>query len=499
MQKLVVTSAPITADAATTKVLGVKKTFTVAGTKVTGLSKTEKKVVKVTIKNKKVTVKGLKAGKVSFKIGKETYNVNVGATKVTATAAATTLKVNDKTTVAIKATNGAKDKLTIKTSKSSVVKIGKSSVTADKNGKASVTLRGLAAGTSTITVKSANTGMYAKVKITVKADETATAAPASDAPATLAPATDAPVGPTVVPTSGGAVTTAPTSGGAVTAAPTSGGAVTAAPTATPAVPVVSASAISGSAVGAKKIQVKFNQPVTTGSAVIAVKVGTIDKAITSKAWTDNQTVVLTMNENLLDATYSISANEVGGTVLTTDVVAKAEKASYLKFDETKVAFSSNSGNLAVSVCNQYDEKMTIANNSIVATAYNKTQEIADTITTSYAYATGLKLDSATTKVGDKLLITLSYGDLPVISGEVEVVLGKTAADVKLGVYEKTTNTTEVHLENGDTFKLPIKIVDQYSAEMAFVDTQRAWAGEADLTGEADSPVTSGLKMIFLQL
>ena len=186
------TSAPITADAATSKVLGVKKTFTVAGTKVTGLSKAEKKVVKVTIKNKKVTVKGLKAGKVTFKIGKKAYTVKVGATKVTATAAATTLKVNDKTTVAIKATNGAKDKLTIKTSQSSVVKIGKSSVTADKNGKASVTLRGLAAGTSTITVKSANTGKYAKVKITVKAADVATATPSSDAPATGTPATATP-------------------------------------------------------------------------------------------------------------------------------------------------------------------------------------------------------------------------------------------------------------------------------------------------------------------
>ena len=135
------TSAPITADAATSKVLGVKKTFTVAGTKVTGLSKAEKKVVKVTIKNKKVTVKGLKAGKVTFKIGKKAYTVKVGATKVALTPAATSLKVNEKTKVAIVASNGKNDKLTVKTSNNSIVKISKSSVTADASGKASITLK----------------------------------------------------------------------------------------------------------------------------------------------------------------------------------------------------------------------------------------------------------------------------------------------------------------------------------------------------------------------
>ncbi|MBQ3784618.1 MAG: hypothetical protein II838_14475, partial [Lachnospiraceae bacterium] len=79
MQKLVVTSAPITADAATIKTLGVGKSFTVSGKKVTKLDSKEKKVVSVSIKSGKVTVKGKKAGKVSFKIGNKTYNVNVGA------------------------------------------------------------------------------------------------------------------------------------------------------------------------------------------------------------------------------------------------------------------------------------------------------------------------------------------------------------------------------------------------------------------------------------
>ena len=54
-RKVVVTSAPITADAATAKVVGVNKTVKVAsGSKVKNIS--NKKVIKVTIKNKKVYV-----------------------------------------------------------------------------------------------------------------------------------------------------------------------------------------------------------------------------------------------------------------------------------------------------------------------------------------------------------------------------------------------------------------------------------------------------------
>lgn len=365
---LVVTSAPITADAATSKVLGVKKTFTVAGTKVTGLSKAEKKVVKVTIKNKKVTVKGLKAGKVSFKIGKKAYNVKVGATKVTATAEATTLKVNDTTTVAIKATNGAKDKLTVKSSQSAVVKVSKTSVTADKNGKASVTLTGLAAGTSTITVKSANTGKYAKVKITVKADETATTAPASDAPATLAPATDAPVGPTAVPTSGGAVTTAPTSGGAVTAAPT----------ATPATgsAIATASAVTASAINTKTIAVVFDRALTKEEQK-AIKVDVTREKATQSIKTvfhDDKTLYITRDSESAFAAADYSVTVSTGIVKTIIVKIENQVATKLSIDSKVLVDGEAAATVNVTLNDQYGDTMNYASGDFSVVMRNVTQQ-----------------------------------------------------------------------------------------------------------------------------
>ena len=317
---MVVTSAPITADAATSKVLGVKKTFTVAGTKVTGLSKTEKKVVKVTIKNKKVTVKGLKAGKVSFKIGKKAYNVKVGATKVKASAAATSLKVNATTKLSITAVNGAKDKLKISTSDKSVVKISKSSVTADAKGKAKITLRGLAAGTSTITVKSANTGKKATVAITVLGDDV-TPAPATEAP--VGP-TEAPVGPTVAPTSGSAVTATPTADSGKKATQ---GTIAVTTTATNAAIVV-----------------------TSGSSVVAQATTTPDKTSATFANLANGTYVVEITQ----AGYGVFKQEVvvdGNTVTVNAKLEAAKAVSAKAVSETKVQVKFNTPLDAATVAN----------------------------------------------------------------------------------------------------------------------------------------------------
>ena len=121
---LVVTSAPITANAATAKVLGVGKTFTVKKTtKVSGLSKAEKKIVKVTVNKKKrtVTVKGIKAGKATFKIGKKAYTVKVGATSITKKSVTTSMTAGQKKTLSVNAVNGKGDTITFTSNKKGVV------------------------------------------------------------------------------------------------------------------------------------------------------------------------------------------------------------------------------------------------------------------------------------------------------------------------------------------------------------------------------------------
>jgi len=195
---LVVTSAPITANAATAKVVGIGKTFTIKKTtKVSGLSKAEKKIVKVTVNKKKrtVTVKGLKAGKATFKIGKKAYTVMVGATSITKKTVTTNMTAGETKTLSVNAVNGKGDTIQFTSSKKGVVKVNKASAKANAKNVASTTVTAVAAGTAKITAKSKFTGKSKTFTIKVEAAApAATTAPAgTDAPeATTGTATTAP-------------------------------------------------------------------------------------------------------------------------------------------------------------------------------------------------------------------------------------------------------------------------------------------------------------------
>ena len=211
------TSAPITADAATaSKVVGVGKTFTVKkATKVSGLSKAEKKIVKVTVNKKKrtVTVKGVKAGKATFKIGKKTYTVKVGATKITKKTLETTMTAGTSQTVSVTATGGKGDTIKFASSNKAVLKVNKTSAKASAKGIAKMDVAAVAEGTAKLTVSSKYTGVKKSFTIKVTAaqpapgttdvpgsseapsvtDAVTTATPdatTTDAPATVAPSFD---------------------------------------------------------------------------------------------------------------------------------------------------------------------------------------------------------------------------------------------------------------------------------------------------------------------
>ena len=351
---LVITAAPISADAATNKVVGVGKSTTVsvsASAKVTGLSAAEKKVVKITKKGKKFTIKGLKAGKATFKIGKKAFTVKVGATAVAKKTFATSLTAGTNKNVSVTAAFGKGDTLTWKSNKTTVVKVSKASVKVAANKKAAVvknTLKPLKAGTATITITSKNTGKKVAVKVTVKAAAKPAATTQAPAATTTAPqptetvsggATTAPdttTGPAATTTapqptetvSGGA-TTAPqptetVSGGATTAPqPTetvSGGATTAPqPTETPSTPSVELAAVTASAVSTKKITFVFNQAVTasaiTKDDVVVTETSSKDRKFVKEvtANSDNVNAIdLEFYDDLTsDKTYEITVNVEG--------------------------------------------------------------------------------------------------------------------------------------------------------------------------------------------
>ena len=344
---LVVTSGPITADAATNKVVGVKKSFTVtasAANKVTGLSKAEKKVVKVTKKGKKFTIKGLKAGKATFKIGKKSYIVKVGATAVKAAKAKVTLTAGKSAAVKFTATAGNGDTVAFTTSNKKVATLSKTSAKVSKNA-AYVRVTAKAAGTAKITATSKITGKKATVKVTVKnATPVTTATPV--------------------------VTETPVATGGATTTPTVTGTPVATPTATP--ETVTLAAVTASAISTNKIAVEFNKTVTA-SAIKADDVVVTEnserrfvKSVTADAKNDKILVVEFYDNLVSGKTYNVSltiegktfAMNVGYTqgvaskIVVADQTIPANDATALKYtvldanglditDATSVSFTSD--------------------------------------------------------------------------------------------------------------------------------------------------------------
>ena len=349
---LVISAAPISADAATTKIIGVGKSKTVSvssSATVKNLSAAEKKIVKITKKGKKFTIKGLKPGKATFKIGKKAFTVKVGATAVAKKTFATSLTAGTNKNVSVTAAFGKGDTLTWKSNKTTVVKVSKASVKVAANKKAAVvknTLKPVKAGTATITITSKNTGKKVAVKVTVKAAApaattqapaaTTTAPDTTTGPATTTTAPDTTTGPattTTAPdtTTGPATTTTapdtttgPVSGGATTAPqPTetvSGGATTAPqPTETPSTPSVELAAVTASAVSTKKITFVFNQAVTasaiTKDDVVVTETSSKDRKFVKEvtANSDNVNAIdLEFYDDLTsDKAYEITVNVEG--------------------------------------------------------------------------------------------------------------------------------------------------------------------------------------------
>ena len=390
-----VTSGPITADAATNKVVGVKKSFTVtasAANKVTGLSKAEKKVVKVTKKGKKFTIKGLKAGKATFKIGKKSYIVKVGATAVKAAKAKVTLTAGKSAAVKFTATAGNGDTVAFTTSNKKVATLSKTSAKVSKNA-AYVRVTAKAAGTAKITATSKITGKKATVKVTVKnatpvttATPVVTETPVATGGATTTPdvtatpiatggATTAPdVTATPVATGGATtnpdVTATPVATGGATTTPTVTGTPVATPTATP--ETVTLAAVTASAISTNKIAVEFNKTVTA-SAIKADDVVVTEnserrfvKSVTADAKNDKILVVEFYDNLVSGKTYNVSltiegktfAMNVGYTqgvaskIVVADQTIPANDATALKYtvldanglditDATSVSFTSD--------------------------------------------------------------------------------------------------------------------------------------------------------------
>lgn len=517
---LVITAAPVSADAATSKVVGVGKSTTVsvsASAKVTGLSSAEKKVVKVTKKGKKFTIKGLKAGKASFKIGKKAFTVKVGTTSIKKKSFAASLTAGTNKPVSVTAAYGKGDTLTWKSSNTAVVKVSKASVNVTKNTKAFVvknTLKPVKKGTANITITSKKTGKSLKVKVTVNAKTTpATNAPASQAPASQAPAStvpastapasqvpqtsDNPSGPAV---SGNPASQAPqTSGNPASQAPASQApqpTESTVPTQTPA--AVSAEAVSASAVNVKTIAVKFNRNLTKdeqNALVVDVTKENATQSVKSAFKTDD-TLYITRDTDLAftSGTYKVVLS--GTVAYTQNVEVQAQKATSLTVTSVVLEDGKDKAAVKVSLKDQYGEEMDLAEADFTTRTYvNQTQSGAranlafdntnkfyiDTLTNADAY-----------KINDIVNVVLLHKSGLSATAALKVVEATYVNEIKLGDFVLPLGTTRL-TEDVQNVDIPYtatnnygEVVDLKAEDYSIVSTETSVLDSTKITLYKDS-------------
>ena len=521
---VVVTSGPITADAATAKVVGIKKSITVSASatnKVTGLSKAEKKIVKVTKKGKKFTIKGLKAGKATFKIGKKSYTVKVGATTVKAAKTKLTLTKGKAATLKFTTKSGNGDTLTFKASNKNVTLAKKSAKIA--KSAASVKATAKKAGKTTITATSKATGKKATVTVTVKnpakpatttpgasntpvatATGSATNTPEATATATATAsgsATNTPdVTATPVATATGTATATPVATGSATSTPEATEVPTEAPTKAPEVVTGGTITVSGAAVSGASIKV------VSGTTVVAE--GTAKEAgftTSTKLAAGTYTIVITKDG--YDA-YSTSAVVTDGenTVVNAELVKTAAPAI-----ESVVA--DNLKTLKINFNTEIDKDDVSATTVKVYTGTNTVATTVDTDLTDGVAAGKVGYTVST----DKKTVTVVFGTVNTQDTKVKVVVDslKTVSADKISGEKSVTvlDTTlpavsDVKVDSSKKFYVyfsePVQLTGSGSVKVwsDFVIDGKEFAGKVTqddinsrLVFEPAEKLTSGTKTI----
>ena len=487
---LVVTSGPITADAATAKVVGIKKTFTVSASatnKVTGLSKAEKKVVKVTKKGKKFTIKGLKAGKATFKIGKKSYTVKVGATAVKTAKAKLTLTKGKAATVKFTATAGNGDTVAFASSNKNVT-LSKKSAKIAKN-VASVKVTAKKAGTAKITATSKATGKKATVTVTVKNPAPVATTPGTsntpsvttgaatntpEATATTEATTTPEVTATPVATATGSATATPevtntpeVTSGAATATPE----VTATPTATP--ETVTLAAVTASAISTNKIAVEFNKTVTA-SAIKADDVVVTEnserrfvKSVTADAKNDKVLVVEFYDNLTSGKTYNVALTIEGKTFAMNVAYTQGTASKIVVADQTIPAADPTALKYTVLDANGLD----ITDVTNVTFTSDKQDAISDGKITLTDKATAFVKITCTVTNGTT--VTTVTSDQFTVRAEAKVA--KTLANYTTAVDEPNFAATDYKqdlnvLEDQTNAKLYVQLKDQFQADFTGTTT-----------------------------
>jgi trimeric autotransporter adhesin len=141
------------------------------------------------------------------------------------------------------------------------------------------------------------------------------------------------------------------------------------------------------AVGAKKIEVKFNKAVDDTKAVFAVKKGSIafnNKAVTFSA--DKTSAVIELTSALTAGDYTVSVTGLTDAAITSTVKAEDQKVAKITFvsDKAVLSVAGTTATVAYKVYNQYNEDVTSSNSVDVTSSKGSAVASNGTITLSGA-------------------------------------------------------------------------------------------------------------------
>jgi trimeric autotransporter adhesin len=227
-----------------------------------------------------------------------------------------------------------------------------------------------------------------------------------------------------------------------------------------------------SAVGAKKLEVKFNKAVDDTKAKFEVKKGSITSSIAKVTFAeDKKSAVIELAGKLSKGEYTVNVTGVSKETLSAKVNVEDEKVAKIEFlSDAAVASEINNttGNVtevkvAYKVYNQYGEDVT-KTTSLVATAGVVTANGAQDVVASNGTLTISNLTNS--KLGDKFAVSLVHAETAVSATATVTISNKsTVSEVAIGGLYNADNETLTEDSTASDFMLLVNAKDQYGNDI----------------------------------
>jgi len=222
--------------------------------------------------------------------------------------------------------------------------------------------------------------------------------------------------------------------------------------------------VSLSAVGAKKLEVKFGAAVDPSKAEFSVKKGSIQSNVAKVTFADdNKSAVLELATKLTKGEYTVTVNGVAAEALTASVSVEDEKVAKIEFPSDKAPIDENDPkkiSVGIKVSNQYGEDIT-SGTSLTLTAGKGTatkngSKVEITASTDFLLNEQVALSAVHTS-GAFATVVLTVSPIAK-AAEVEVVK----------LYNEDDKTL-VAGSTSDAFYLVVKAKDQYGNPVTGAD------------------------------